>query len=465
MNSLDQIIRDFIIGPSRFGGIGPFGNNGQDNLLRAFMDTNNQPMFPTATGGPIGGLEPQGGPIANMANLSSVLGNQQQPVGGQSQQPVIDTNASPEQMMAQAAASGDPQMIAAVRDYIAKRQGWQNTQNLRTGKLGGLAGSMARFGETIYDAYQEKKQRPEWIAAQQELATQKIASDAREKEREENLKYQAYRDSKEVFSRRYPDMHPDEVDARARQVAAGLELPEPEQPTDELRKREERRQLINSPEGQELRDSFSEQELDHFWATGQMPTKEEGGGKPKPSDIKGLQADISRASADFSGRTRSIEAINRYAEQDSAAGDYALIVEFAKYLDPTSVVRESEFDTIEAIGSFPVQARQLFDKFVIGNKLTPEQRDQITGTLAATYPSMVQRYEDTMTPYKYRIGDMGIPEDRFSFVKPYDLSRRKSGGNRVDATGMTEQEINALPPGTQFFVRQPGGDIRNGRVE
>jgi hypothetical protein len=65
------------------------------------------------------------------------------------------------------------------------------------------------------------------------------------------------------------------------------------------------------------------------------------------------------------------------ANQDSKAGDIALIFGFMKTLDPTSVVRESEFSLGENVGSFGGKVKAYWDSFTGAGRLTPEQRREI----------------------------------------------------------------------------------------
>ena len=65
------------------------------------------------------------------------------------------------------------------------------------------------------------------------------------------------------------------------------------------------------------------------------------------------------------------------ATQDSKAGDIALIFGFMKTLDPTSVVRESEFSLGENVGSFGGKVKAYWDSFTGKGRLTPEQRKEI----------------------------------------------------------------------------------------
>lgn len=58
----------------------------------------------------------------------------------------------------------------------------------------------------------------------------------------------------------------------------------------------------------------------------------------------------------------------------SGAGDMALIYGYMKLLDPTSTVRESEYATAEKAAGVPERIRQMYNKIVDGEKLSPAMR-------------------------------------------------------------------------------------------
>lgn len=92
----------------------------------------------------------------------------------------------------------------------------------------------------------------------------------------------------------------------------------------------------------------------------------------KYSDVADLRKDFEKASGSFItvrdayARLRAIE--------PSPAGDIALIYGFMKMQDPGSTVREGEYATAENAGGVTAKVRQLWNKMVDGDKLTPEMR-------------------------------------------------------------------------------------------
>lgn len=92
------------------------------------------------------------------------------------------------------------------------------------------------------------------------------------------------------------------------------------------------------------------------------------------SDVSGLRKEFTRASEDFIGAFDAFDRVKFAAENESAAGDVALIFGFMKMLDPGGRVTEGEFATTEQAGSVPEQVLGLYNRAVSGQRLTANQR-------------------------------------------------------------------------------------------
>lgn len=70
------------------------------------------------------------------------------------------------------------------------------------------------------------------------------------------------------------------------------------------------------------------------------------------------------------------------AKDASPASDFALVVAFVKSGDPSSIVKESEAETAQALANLEQRARGQFSKLVgDGTSLTPEQRADLLGQI------------------------------------------------------------------------------------
>ena len=91
------------------------------------------------------------------------------------------------------------------------------------------------------------------------------------------------------------------------------------------------------------------------------------------------------------------------ANQNSKAGDIALIFGFMKTLDPTSVVRESEFSLGENVGSFGGKVKAYWDSFTGEGRLTPEQRAEILNASTQQFGT----YQTELDTFKADFGRKG----------------------------------------------------------
>ena len=96
------------------------------------------------------------------------------------------------------------------------------------------------------------------------------------------------------------------------------------------------------------------------------------------------------------------------ANQNSKAGDVALIFGFMKTLDPTSVVRESEFQLGESIGGLNQKVAAYYDSLRGKGRLTPEQRQE----LVAASTNQFGTYQTELDTFK---ADFGRKADQFGF--------------------------------------------------
>lgn len=84
----------------------------------------------------------------------------------------------------------------------------------------------------------------------------------------------------------------------------------------------------------------------------------------------------------------------------SAAGDMSIIFSFMKMLDPTSVVREGEQATAENARGVTDSVRNLYNKVLTGQKLTPEQRKDFIRQAGSIYSSKQNQISGIEKEYK-----------------------------------------------------------------
>lgn len=112
---------------------------------------------------------------------------------------------------------------------------------------------------------------------------------------------------------------------------------------------------------------------------------------PDFSDVSGLRKEFTRASEDFIATQDSFDRVKFAAENESAAGDVALIFGFMKMLDPGSTVREGEFATAQTAANVPEQVLGLYNRAVSGQRLTASQRADFFNQSKGIFRNQVQR--------------------------------------------------------------------------
>lgn len=111
----------------------------------------------------------------------------------------------------------------------------------------------------------------------------------------------------------------------------------------------------------------------------QPPKKEAGPKEPKDftrDDRKDLQAQYDKDPQVRRHKTvlQSYEDAEALMQDPSPAADLSLIYAYMKALDPGSVVRETEADTAQALGSMMERAKAKFAEMAGDGRLTPAQR-------------------------------------------------------------------------------------------
>lgn len=87
-------------------------------------------------------------------------------------------------------------------------------------------------------------------------------------------------------------------------------------------------------------------------------------------------------------------------KQNSKSGDVAALYGYMKLLDPTSVVRESEFETAATAGGVPQRIASLFASLTGQGRLTPAQRAEIRQAALSQIAPYRKSYEEIANNYR-----------------------------------------------------------------
>lgn len=97
---------------------------------------------------------------------------------------------------------------------------------------------------------------------------------------------------------------------------------------------------------------------------------------------------------------------------DTGAGDMSLLYQYVKLLDPGSVVRESEFATAAASGSFGDQIQGAAQRIATGKRLTPELKAQFRNEAQNIFDQQQSSANQTAEQYRRLATDYGLDPTR-----------------------------------------------------
>lgn len=143
---------------------------------------------------------------------------------------------------------------------------------------------------------------------------------------------------------------------------------------------------------------------------------------------------------------------NIAAEPPTAAGDISLIYSYMKLLDPTSVVRESEYATAQNATGVPSQIINLYNRVRAGERLNPSQRADFANTGKLIYATQLAGYNQTRNQYRTISQRIGLNPD--NIIVEQEIPE---AGPPV-RLGTDPGEYNRLPAGTRFV--DPDGNVR-----
>lgn len=95
----------------------------------------------------------------------------------------------------------------------------------------------------------------------------------------------------------------------------------------------------------------------------------------------------------------------------TGADDIAIVFSFMKLLDPTSVVRETEYATASNAAGVPEHVRGLWNRLIGGGSLGPEARKQLIDQMERQYSVTQQNLEGLRKHYAQIGSEMGIPNN------------------------------------------------------
>lgn len=192
----------------------------------------------------------------------------------------------------------------------------------------------------------------------------------------------------------------------------------------------------------------------------------EGKTSLKASDIKGINADISKLTAEYSGVYGAAKDLEKLGKLKSAPAQMAMIFKYMKSLDPTSTVRESEYASAQNTTGIPDRLMNYYNKAVDGSLLNDVQIKEFVNVAKELSNSRAESVEQNVADYLAPYGNM-IDEDRKKAfqnragVKIFDIVKPKAAVVVPPATPAAPAQVFANAPAVgveQGGYRYNGGD-------
>lgn len=154
-----------------------------------------------------------------------------------------------------------------------------------------------------------------------------------------------------------------------------------------------------------------------------------------------LRDEFNKLSGDFIKIRDAYTRVQKSTDVPSAAGDLALIFNYMKILDPGSVVRESEFATAAASGSFGERLKAAGAKVLRGERLSAEMRADFVSRAGKLYSGQLEsqkklegKYSDLSKRSNVNANNVVID---YRFVEPKeDAAPPESQSPSIESQGM-----------------------------
>lgn len=129
--------------------------------------------------------------------------------------------------------------------------------------------------------------------------------------------------------------------------------------------------------------------------------------------------------------------VSEAAKGNSPASDLSMLYSYAKLLDPGSVVRESEFQTMAQTGAFGDKVAAAVKKLAIGERLTEAQRADFVKAARQQFDVYGKQFDESAARYESLAKKFGVtPEDV--------VFRRKAFVQGEQAAGMAPDRKSRL---------------------
>jgi len=173
-------------------------------------------------------------------------------------------------------------------------------------------------------------------------------------------------------------------------------------------------------------------------------------------DIQGLNKDFTALTKDTKLIRNTAEDLSKLSKMVGADGNVsgpssiAMVFKFMKALDPTSVVRESEFATAENSSGVPENMRNMYNKLMSGGKLGTKQVEEFVATAKGLANSAIDSSSTEIENYLNTFGNTVPVATRKSLLKR--IPARFGDAEKEDKKEVSQEQYDLMPAGTKYTI-------------
>ena len=231
---------------------------------------------------------------------------------------------------------------------------------------------------------------------------------------------------------------------------------------DELNKRRAEYRAEERAKAAETRKQKLAKDLEEFKTNlaGLDPSKQMEGAQK-------LRKEFTDIAGEFIDAKSAFERLN--ASTDDAYGDIALITGYMKVLDPSSIVRETEFDQVAYAASVPNKLRNMYQRMLSGERLSTEQRDDLKAAAKAIFEPLAEdhkriekRFTELADRYGFEIEEIILPyRESLDIDEQPIVEQTANNGAPLQQVGAEVLESNV---GSNQIVEKNGLAYKNGKL-
>lgn len=133
-------------------------------------------------------------------------------------------------------------------------------------------------------------------------------------------------------------------------------------------------------------------------------------------------------------------------EDRTASDDFSLIYQVYKYFDPTSVVREAEFENLQNLGSVGEKLKTIIPKWTKGTTLSKQKVKDLENAMNDSFPSFIKEQNQRENTYKKIFEDGGFSSNYFQSFIPENINVSNSNSQKQNngARGMKKSRESQM---------------------